>query len=482
MRNLFIFQPSPFDLFDDRSADDHGPAYIRRIQEYLNRAVGEQLPLDGVMNFRTRKAIRSFQRREGLPADGMPGFRTRQRLAALSSRSRPGTKSGVAGASMMFEFSPVSRSATTCLKGLICFEHIHIPKQPDPTKPGQFISAPPAKLEPKNMNPGILDSADQMILDKSGTGLQTCLNKLVTTQFRNFLSADSLNRGSASANDRVRIGLIDLTGPKLTQPDFAGWGSTVAMYGASVPKILALYAAFQLRKDLRYMAETQNVSSGRDLETIAIKAWKALGLKSGFPNLVWLFDIRNWSGANPDTLDFTAEALTVFQGIMHNKEARAIITSVGFPYIASVAWQSGLYHPTRGGLWLTSTYGNENWAANPLKGVNSANVTAFSAATYFALLAQGRLVDDVSSGEMKGVLGFGCITQHFPGGLGLVASKCGYWSDYWHDCALIVRGRLRYAVVGLTRLKTSEYSQYTRLFVELDKLIEANNQTPKPAC
>jgi hypothetical protein len=332
------------------------------------------------------------------------------------------------------------------------------------------------------MNPGIIDSADQMIVDKSAAGLQTCLNKLLTTQFKNYLSADSVKRGSASSSDRVRIGLIDLTGPKLTQPDFAGWGSTVAMYGASVPKILALYAAFQLRKDLRYMAETQKISSGKDLETIAVKAWKALGLKTGFPNLVWLFDIRNWSGGNPNTLTFNAGALNVFQGIMHNKEAGEIIINVGFPYIASVAWQSGLHHPTRGGLWLTSSYGKGAWGNNPLKGVNSANVTAFSAATYFTLLAQGRLVDDVSSGEMTRILFGGCITQHFPEHLGPIASKCGYWSDYWHDCALIVRGHLRYVVAGLTRTKSSEYSKYTQLFEELDKLIVRNNQTPKPGC
>ncbi|MEW5755937.1 MAG: hypothetical protein AB1810_06495 [Pseudomonadota bacterium] len=366
---------------------------------------------------------------------------------------------------------------TGCPRGLTCLDHYHIPKKPDPTRPSRFVAGALTKLEPRNMNPGFIDSSDNLVTDRSGTGLQTCLNKLVTTQFQNFLSRESIQKKSASRNDRLRIGLIDLTGSKLTQPDFAGWGSTVAMYGASVPKILALYAAFQLRSDLRSLA----ISSGKSLEAEAIRNWKDRGLKSGFPNLVWLFDIRNWSG-NPNTLDFTAAARNVFQNIMHNAEAGELIVKVGFPYIASVAWQSGLYHPARGGLWLTSSYGKGQWGGNPLSGVHTANVTALSAATFFTLLAQGRLVDDASAYEMRTWLGGGCYTGLFPQHLGLVASKCGIWSDYLHDCVLIVRGSIRYVVVGLTRTTTSEYSKYTQLFLELDKLIERNNQTPKLMC
>jgi len=377
--------------------------------------------------------------------------------------------------------SSLSGRTTACPKGLICLDHIHIPKQPDPKKPGQFIVGSQTRLVPNNMNPGFIDAADNLITDRSGTGLQTCLNKLLTTQFQNYLSRESIQKKSASGNDRVRIGLIDLTGPKLTQPDFAGWGSPVAMYGASVPKILALYAAFQLRRNLRNLAAAQRISTGKTLESTAISHWKISGLRSGFPSLVWLFDIRNWTG-NPNTLDFTAAARKVFQGIMHNAEAGKLIIGVGFPYIASVAWQSGLYHPNRGGLWLTSSYGKAQWGSNPLKGVHSANVTALAAATYFTLLAQGRLVDDASSNEMKAWLAGGCYTGLFPEYLGLIASKCGIWSDYLHDCALMSRDTIRYVVVGLTRTNRHEYPKYTQLFQELDRLIVGNNRTPKLIC
>jgi hypothetical protein len=326
------------------------------------------------------------------------------------------------------------------------------------------------------MNPGFIDSNDQLITDTSSTGLQACLRKLITTQFRNYLS--NQQNTAPSAGDRLRVALVDLTGAKIAQPEFAGWGSVVSMYGASVPKVLALYGAHQLRMDLRQLAASQNISAGKTLEQAALRAWR---LKSNLPNLVWLFDIRHWSG-DPSALDFTPAARKVFEGIMHNAEAGELITKVGFPYIASVAWQSGLYHPTRRGLWLTSSYGKGQWAGNPMPNVYSANVTALSAATYFTLLAQGRLVDDTSSNEMKTWLRGGCVTRLFPDNLGLVASKCGVWSDYWLDCVLIARDDVRYVVIGLTRTKRSEHSKYTQLFLELDRLIVRNNQTPKPSC
>lgn len=377
------------------------------------------------------------------------------------------------------QFSYPFGEAVAAPKGLALLDHFHSPQQPHPTIPGRFIIRPAAKLNATDMNPGFIDNGDQLMTDTSANGLQTCLRKLITTQFQNYLGAS--RSAVPSAGDRLRVALVDLTGDKITRPDFAGWGSTVPMYGASAPKILALYAAYQLLRDLRNLAAAQKITNGKTLESAAIQNWKIGAIKSGFPNLVWLFDIRNWSG-NPNTLNFTAAARKVFQGIMHNAEAGELIIKVGFPYIASVTWQSGLYHPTRGGLWLTSSYGKGQWGGNPIKGVHSANITALSAATYFTLLAQGRLTDNASSNAIKAWLLGGCVTGLFPDSLGVVASKCGIWSDYLHDCALISRGGIRYVVVGLTRTKPGEFSKYTQLFTELDRLIVRNNQTPKPSC
>jgi hypothetical protein len=360
-------------------------------------------------------------------------------------------------------------------KGLRLLDHFHVPKTPDPMVSGGFITGLVTKMTVSEMNPGFIDASDNLIIDISSNGLQTCLQKLITTQFQNYLSNKS--NTAPTVGDRLRVALVDLTGNKITQPDFAGWGATVSMYGASVPKILAVYAAHQLRMDLRHLATSQKISTGKVLEKVALQSWK---LSGHLPHLVWFFDIRNWSG-NPNTLDFTAAARKVFQGIMHNHEAGELIIRVGFPYIASVTWQSSLFHPARGGLWLTSSYGKGQWGSNPVKVAHSANATALAAATYFTLLAQGRLVDGAASTEIKTTLRRGCVTGLFPN-LGVVASKCGIYADYLHDCALIDRGSVRYVVAGLTRTKPSEYTKYTQLFLELDNLIVRNNQTPKPSC
>ncbi|MCI0591323.1 MAG: class A beta-lactamase-related serine hydrolase [Gammaproteobacteria bacterium] len=377
------------------------------------------------------------------------------------------------------QFGEAAAVAAVAPKGLVLLEHFHSPKRQHPSIAGTFITAPITRLDVRDMNPGFIDKSDNLITDTSSTGLQTCLSKLITTQFQDFLGKKG--NLAPSQHDRLRVALVDLTGHKLTRPDFAGWGSTVSMYGASVPKILALYAAFQLRRDLRNVAATQNISTGKALKSAAISNWKISGLKSGVPNLIWLFDIHKWSGMS--ALDFSSNARNAFGNITKNCPAGELIARIGFPYIASLTWQSGLRHPTRGGLWLPAAYCSKgSWRGNPIRVSGSNSVTALSVDTYFTLLAQGRLVDDVSSNQIKAFLKHGCVTSLFPTGLGMVASKCGIWSDYVHDCALIVRGSIRYVVVGLTRLRNGEGPKYTQLFRELDNVIVRNNQTPKPTC
>ncbi len=240
--------------------------------------------------------------------------------------------------------------ALSAPRTLVLLDHFHFPKRPDTSKPGQFITEPITKLAVSNMNPGFIDASDNLIVDNSSTGLQTCLHTLITTQFQNYLASKSSI--APAAGDRLRVALVDLTGDKIARPEFAGWGSTAAMYAASSAKVLAIYAAHQLRMDIR---------DGRLLEKAALQSWKL----SGAPDLQWLFKIRDWSG-NPDTLNFTMQAREVFREIMHNEQAGTLIIKVGFPYIASVTWQSGLFHPKRGGLWLSSSYGKGSWGSNPI--------------------------------------------------------------------------------------------------------------------
>jgi V8-like Glu-specific endopeptidase len=363
-------------------------------------------------------------------------------------------------------------------KGLAVLDHIHIPKKPDAAHPGTFTAGTLTKLTRDDLNPLFYTPAGLLILDSSPTGLQNCLDRWIASGFGGLLG--SATQTAPGARDIVHVALVDLTGQKLTAPEFAGWGASVDMYGASVPKILALYATFQLRCDLRDLANRTSPSDGKQLEAKAIAQWSAKGFKAGLPDLAWLFDIRKWSPSA--TLDFTTAAKSAIGHIDDNCQSGTLIAKVSMPYIGSLAWQSGLYHPMRSGLWLRSSYCNMGSWASPVKTPWVHNATALSAAAYFTLLAQGRLVDNASSAAIKTALRSGCTTSLFPA-LPVVASKCGIYGGWIHDCAWIQDSSVRYVVAVLSKLSTATHrSLYTQLCAQLDALVRQNNQSPKAPC
>ena len=60
--------------------DRRSPAYVRWVQEALNRLAGAGLTVDGRLGPRTQGAVKTFQGRRGLPADGVVGPRTEEAL------------------------------------------------------------------------------------------------------------------------------------------------------------------------------------------------------------------------------------------------------------------------------------------------------------------------------------------------------------------------------------------------------------------
>jgi peptidoglycan hydrolase-like protein with peptidoglycan-binding domain len=71
--------------------DRRSPAYVRWVQEALNRAAGAGLAVDGVFGSRTCAAVVAFQRARGLAADGVVGPLTEAALIAAGAPSPPGT-------------------------------------------------------------------------------------------------------------------------------------------------------------------------------------------------------------------------------------------------------------------------------------------------------------------------------------------------------------------------------------------------------
>jgi len=243
-----------------------------------------------------------------------------------------------------------------------------------------------------------------------------------------------------SLRGRVGIALVDLTGGKM---DFAGWQETKSFNAASTNKILPVYALFQLRSDLRYLAQSKNFPSLEALELDAVMMWtkRSAAMRGRYsfemkdvPNLKWLFQT---SPIKP--IQFTAQAKAALNNFANNKViSDTLIKKIGYTYMASVAVQAGLAyecHLNGGGMWLQTDYHPNKagrWRIKPKRRGDPppfaprwVNLTALSATTFFTLLARNKLVDSTSSVEIKGVISRGGCFINVPGGL-FTLGKCGW--------------------------------------------------------
>jgi hypothetical protein len=356
-------------------------------------------------------------------------------------------------------------------------------------------------MKPANMNPGFLTSADTVA---PHTGLQKALEQLITGRraYRALLASTSTASHAPNVQDRLRIALVDLTGAKLCAPALAGWGLALPMGGASTAKVGIVYAAHQLLCDVREMIKAGNIGTVAELKQTANKAWGPLTCQ---PDLDWLFQFDE-KKAQPLRVSHSVSLDAHLQRMVDASQpqnnavstplASELIIRIGFGYIASVLWQSGLRHPLRRGLWFGNTYASRpptarldqrchtpgsyiTWRKNPL-GATGITLTPLAIATYFTLLAQRRLVSTAASEKIERLLSKGCtnLDLHLPAAT-IRAKKCGYTSDYWHEAALIEHDGLRYVLVCLTRNAGGPPDLYRNLTRDLDALIRRNNaRTP----
>ena len=83
--------------FDWRSAASEGEldrassAYVRWVQQGLNKILGLRLAVDGINGPKTRSAVRSFQSRQRLAVDGIVGPNTERALIAVGAGRPPST-------------------------------------------------------------------------------------------------------------------------------------------------------------------------------------------------------------------------------------------------------------------------------------------------------------------------------------------------------------------------------------------------------
>lgn len=384
------------------------------------------------------------------------------------------------------------RAAVRTRTGIVLLPHLHVRRR---VPGGGFdpASGAPRLMDPAGMNPGFIDpGTDALRVNTSPAGLQTRLNELVARSF-------------ARHRQKVGVALVDLTGPRRFNPDFAGWRSTAVLYGASAPKICALYAARQLGFDLQAIA-LQNAITTRDRLLREVRArWEAKGLvRRAHPAIEELFEFAE-RGASPVTINPAARLEKLIECTFKdncNWAASLLIDRLGHAYIASVLWQSGLFHPRRAGLWVRGLYGENRSCcfrrerllrgnvSGPLPPSHSGMVprhslSALSLATFFTLMAQGRLANKATSVRLLRDLQPACS---FFGGIlpcqeFQPPSKCGIWNGYVHDGILIQRRvgagcsgkRICYAVALVTKDLPGGSRMFAPFLTEVDALVQRNN-------
>jgi GH25 family lysozyme M1 (1,4-beta-N-acetylmuramidase) len=402
--------------------------------------------------------------------------------------------------------------------GVPRFRHFFQRMKPGSGGPAWVADGDRAPLEP--INPGFIDGDDNLIEGP----LQRRLADILTgsDDFKPYLTPETLRTGKPHAGDKIQVALVDLTGKKLTKPEFAGFGSTVGMEIGSSAKIAPLYAAFQLLSDLKHLAAEKSVLTVAALATEAAREWQTTA-RGDLPNVAAFLD----AAADPPSLAFSAAVRTAVANIINNDHedpnnanhsASELLRIIGFPYSASLLWQSGLRHPRRGGLWPRWSFEKAGpiWtspvlpAPGPFPGHAG---TALSLATFFTLLAQGRLVNASSSEEMKKHLSTASFFQkNYWSGTPIpdaaIASKvglilrCAKWipklqdgkrvisqdgkpaiccdrdswvSDLANEGGLIENGKFRYAVAIMTTGIDKGVHVLQQVIGPLNSLISAQN-------
>jgi hypothetical protein len=398
-----------------------------------------------------------------------------------------------------------------CLSALKCVPHQHVSRTCADGK--SFTSAAsPTTMTRSAMHPGFFRADGFHEFD---TVLHAKLQNLLldTPKYAVMLADESKKKRDPSAGDRVRVALVDLTGDKICKPGYADWGSTFPITGGSAVKIAMLYAAYQLLFDLNEMARTSGLKTAAELKKKADEVWSQLICP---PDLDWLgeFDskgptVRAKASKNLD-LHLKQLVIAAFSNSSVGR-ANQLIMRLGFEYVASVLWQSGLRHSRTQGLWVRNTYQQASisakvdpkcnyktrhktpdgerervlWYQDPTDDTEF-SLTALSVVTFFTLLAQRRLVNEPASVAMEALLakGWTSPSTKFPSipGMKIRATKCGLTSDVMHIAMLreSTSGtrRNRYALAVLVRRKDQlggKTMAFLHSFVkDMDKLIKQN--------
>lgn len=275
------------------------------------------------------------------------------------------------------------------------------------------------EVKPENLDPNFDESAAVgKLRDLFNDELDKPRSEPVVTDL-----GISTFRELADPPHQLKIALVDLTGD-VKKPQYVELDDMDRIIGCSLSKIIPIYAAHQLKFDALVKAEQAPVDVSSDPAKKLkwtfdqlYKEWRAKGVpklekKPRYYTHPILKNILINSSAGE--LIFEPQFKQRMWDITHgnsademNAGAGYLIAQIRYPYMASSLLKAGLLDTDFGGLWLSSGYTISGWKCKgeDVKLFARKNmVTAFSAATYLTLLAQGRLISSDISKEIREVL------------------------------------------------------------------------------
>jgi hypothetical protein len=260
--------------------------------------------------------------------------------------------------------------------------------------------------------------------------------------------------------DNMGIAIVDIG--KFASMAYAQ-NFTKTGFAASLPKIVAMYAAFYLQDSLKAASGSFAGKNLTQIESLVRKEWqpkiKAKLPKStgDFPDITSIFATPNF--------DFKPSFQKKMEAMMKKSDnwaAGYCIHTVGYDYINGSLIHGGLYSVAdKSGFWLAGDYipdshkSNREGARIPGMGTGQA-ASAKAAALLLVNLAREELISQPASKDMKLIMTnayswvrYEMETVH-PGAtvfgkLGLMGGKKGST----HDCAIVKYNNAHYVIVTL---------------------------------
>lgn len=285
-------------------------------------------------------------------------------------------------------------------------------------------------------------------------------------------------RAAVPGFDQMGVVLVDVAKKSIMA---YAWNFTKTGFAASLPKIVAMYAAFYLQDRLKAIKGAFGTASLAQIESTLRREWKA-EIKSTVSRSAGDFpDITDIFGST--SFDFRSGFKKDLDAMMKKSDnwaAGRCIHRIGYDYINGALTHGGLYSAAdKSGFWLAGDYipdshkSNREGARIPGMGTGQA-ASAKAAALLLVNLARDELIGADASKGMKDVMTNAYswvryeMEANHPGAtvygkLGLMGGARGST----HDCAIVKHNDAHYVVVTLFGNSALE-----PLFVELDMIAQ----------